>query len=429
MNGLYRFAASLALALSVALPAVADVQISLGGQVRLRQQFDHRGFDTAAVWNQFGEMRSRVNVHAVVDGNTHAVVEFQDSRIAGDYTQFGSSASGDVNDGKNVDLHQAYLEIDTLFGTGWGGKAGRFEINQGNERVFGAVGWNNVGRSWEGTQLWFDHERIRLTGFWLKRLELLDSDYNRDFDIFGLYGNIKALKDAKFDLFAFYEHDADTNGYAKGLNKLDRFNIGTYYQRTYQQFDFELNGVFQFGTLPRDTLPDTGEVDISAFMLAFEAGYTFPGTANARIAAGIDYASGDDSLGDDKYKAYDNLYYTGHKFRGYMDYFTASNVEGLMDIMLRGKIEPAPGWKLEADAHYFSTAQDYISPVDTTKTKDVGIEVDFVATTTRVSGVKLEAGAAVFLPQEAWAAFKYSVAKDPDPGYWVWAMATANFGK
>jgi hypothetical protein len=413
--------------LAVAAPAGADTQLNIGGQIRLREQLDKRSFDTSAVTSNFAEMRTRVSVEAVIDDNTHAFVQLQDSRIAGDTTFFGAPASGALNDGKNVDIHQAYVLVDNIFGEGWGGKGGRFEFAHGNERVFGPVGWSNVGRSWEGMMLWYDNPDFKATGFWLKSRELMDPSYNRDFDIFGLYGNVKAMENARFDLFGFYEYDADTNGYAPGINRLGRFNFGLYYYREYKQFDFELNGVYQLGKMPRGMLPDSVEIDISAFLAAFEVGYTFAGAGNARVAAGIDYASGDDGKDTTKFKAYNNLYYTGHKFRGYMDYFVSSDTAGLMDLMLRGKIDPTKGWTVKGDLHYFLTAQKYHvpPPLDTTKTaNEVGIEVDLTVTTTRVAGVQLDAGASIFLPKETFAGMK-----NPDPGFWAWSMATVNFGK
>jgi hypothetical protein len=422
---------------AVAVPAQADTELSIGGQIRLREQLDDKSFDTSGAANQFADMRTRVNVEVTVDDNAHGFVQFQDSRVAGGYTFFGSPASGQLNDGKNVDLHQAFIQIDNIFGEGWGGKGGRFEFSHGNERVFGPVGWDNVGRSWEGIMFWRDHAKFKATAFALKGLERQSSGYNRDFDIFGLYGNIRAMANCNLDLFGFYEYDADTNGYATGINQLDRINLGLYYQRTYQQFDFELNGVYQLGTYPSNPVWDTllnayivkTELDISAFLFAFEAGYSFASPNNARIAAGIDYSSGDDGSDTTKFKAYQNSYYTGHKFRGYMDYFVGppDHEAGLMDLMLRGSFDPTPGWTVKGDLHFFQTAEKYIDPMDTlglTTTSDVGIEFDLTVSTTRVAGINLEAGASLFLPKEAFAGMK-----DPDPGFWVWSMATLNFGK
>ncbi len=413
--------------------AEAESKVSVNGEVRLRTQLDDKSFDSTAAKNAFGELRTRVGIKALVNDNAHAFVQIQDSRIIGGRNQFGKAPSGTLEDSKNIDIHQAYLQIDNLFGKGWGAKAGRFEFNRGNQRIFGAVGWHNVGRAWEGYTLWYSQEKFTFTAFHLKALELQDPGYNRDFDIYGGYINIKALKRGKLDLFAFIEHDADTNGYATGINKLDRTNVGMYYQRRAGRFDMELNTVYQFGKQPSGTpewaddtlLVDTvtSEVDIAAFLFTFELGYNFPGPRHARLAAAIDYSSGDDGSDTTKYKAYNNLYYTGHKFRGYMDYFLGSGRAGLQDIILRGKFDPVAGWTVKGDLHFFSTAQNYISPIDSSLTKDVGIEFDAVVTTTRIAGVNFAAGTSFFIPKESFAGMT-----DPKNGFWVWSMATVRFG-
>ena len=189
------------------------------------------------------------------------------------------------------------------------------------------------------------------------------SDGNRDFDI---VGGVLDLKKWNWQLFAFYEFDANVS-FVTDTNNLNRFDIGTYYHRKYQNFDFELNAVYQTGTMAVD--PDDfgfAEVDVAAFMAAFEAGYTFEADIKPRVAAGIDYASGDDKPSDTDWKAYDNLYYTGHKFRGYFDEFIGSNPAGLMDMIFRLKLEPFEKSILGLDFHYFKTAEEYTVSEGTT---------------------------------------------------------------
>ena len=405
-------------------PVSADTEVKVHGQVRARTQLDKKSFDSSAVTVNFCELRTRVGVEATVDGNAHAFIQLQDSRISGEMDQFGQASSGSLNDGKNVDLHQAYMRLDRVFMDGVGAKIGRFEFVQGNERIFGAVGWSNVGRAWDGGMLWYRQPEWQVTGFWLKKLELMDANENRDFDIFGVYVTTNKFENNRIDLFGFYEYNADTVPVVAGDNLLNRGNIGFYYKGIFDAVDVEACGAVQLGTIPKDPLAaDTTELDISAFMLAAEAGYTFPGPAKARLAAGIDYSSGDNNPDDNKYKTYENAYYTGHKFRGYMDYFVTSDSAGLVDLMLRGRVDPLKGWTLKGDFHFFQTAQDYASPIDGSATKDVGIEIDLALSTVAVTGVTLDAGVSAFFPQDAFAGFT-----NTDPGVWGWGMATINFG-
>jgi len=54
------------------------------------------------------------------------------------------------------------------------------------------------------------------------------------------------------------------------------------------------------------------------------------------LSAGVDYLSGDDGEDETKYKVFNTLYATNHKFYGFMDYFLNLPVhtygKGLMDM-------------------------------------------------------------------------------------------------
>ena len=121
------------------------------------------------------------------------------------------------------------------------------------------------------------------------------------------------------------------------------------------------------------------ETDIGAYLVAVEGGFTFPGKAKARAAVRLDLASGDDDMTDDKYKGFNNLYYTGHKFRGFMDYFLASSPLGLMDLALRLKMAPFAKWVFKADYHMFSAAQEFSDGTASGTTKKIGNEIDLTA--------------------------------------------------
>jgi hypothetical protein len=110
-----------------------------------------------------------------------------------------------------------------------------------------------------------------------------------------------------------------------------------------------------------------------------------------------------------------------------MDYFvntggTAYADAGLMDLMLRARIIPVPGWSIDADGHYFATAADYTSPIDDAKTTDVGYEFDLTVSTTKIEGLGILAGASIFSAKDAFAGVE-----DPDPGFWSFIQATVDF--
>lgn len=415
---------TLFLILAIVSTVTAETEVEIDGQIRLRAEGERKSFNPDDNHMQVATfMRTRVGLKALVDENAVGYVQFQDSRILGGADQFDNYQSGTLNDGKNVDIHQAYVKIKRILVDGLGVKAGRFEVNFGNERVFGAEDWSNVGRSWEGVWGWYkkpDCYKINL--LWLKKIEQNFDGYNGDFDIYGAYVSLYKIN---LDLFGFIEYDADTTFLSEDISKLSRKSIGFYYDRKYQQFDFELTSIYQFGTqLTQFTdsllfIPYGVEDDISALMFAFEGGFTFESEKYMRAAVGIDYTSGDDQP-DLDFKTYNNLYYTGHNFRGYMDYFVDQPAASLVDLYGSFDFDFIEGWRGMVDLHYFSTAADY--EYNSNTTKDVGVEIDVTVKTKKIKGVDAQWGVSYFSPKEAFAGYN-----DTQAGIWLYEQVTLNF--
>lgn len=427
-----RVACALLAVLFLLLPAIAraETALTLTGQVRVRAEGDKKDFDPAASPFQYNDLRTRFGAEAIVDANTHVFVQLQDSRRLGGVSSSGELVSGTTTDGKNVDVHQAYLLIERLGIEGLGLQAGRFEMELGNGRVFGMNDWSNVTRSWEGASLGYKTEPARVTAYVLKRLEPSAKKGTRDYDLFGL--NCRFERPA-LEVFGFYERNnelAGGTGDLADLNLLDRIDLGAYHKRAYGPADVEANVVYQTG---KQAAAGPAEQDVSAYLATAEVGYKFRAPQKPRVALGVDYSSGDSDLGDDTYEAYSGLYARTHRFRGSMDYLGAYGPEGLLDVMARASMEPASGWTVKADAHLFQTAVDYLD-FEGEETKSVGYEIDVTASTTRVAGVKIEGGAGVFLPSESfanvyWKTNKIPAADETDPGLWGYLMMTAGFGK
>jgi hypothetical protein len=415
------------LCLLIPMSVLAETKLTVSGQVRARAEMDKKSFEPASSPYQWNDLRSRLGMEAVLEGNTHVFVQIQDSRRLGGVSAAGDNTSGTTNDAKNVDLHQGYILVDRLGVDGLGLQAGRYEISLGNQRVFGLNDWSNVARVWEGFSLSYKVAPAKVTAYALKVLEPSAKKGVRDFDVVGLYAQ---CPETGLDLFGFYERNAERVGKGDdpGINLLDRFDVGGYYKKAYGQIDVEANGVYQFGN--QGLKSSATEQDISAYLATAEVGYKGTCRFKTRLALGIDYASGDKDPGDDTYGAYTGSYAATHRFRGYMEYFRNYNPEGLMDLMARLSMEPAPGWTLKADGHYFMTAVDYVD-YQNEETKDGGIEVDLTATTTKIAGLKVDGGVSAFFPSKSFANEIYNL-RDPektDPGLWAYLMLTAGFGE
>jgi len=417
----------------LACPAGAETEVTLEGQVRVRGEMDDRSFSPDDELSDVNLLRVRAGIEALIDKNTEIYIQLQDSRVFGGEIN-GAYSSGTLNNSDNVDLHQGYIAVRRLWHDRLSAKAGRFEFTLGNQRLFGSVGWSNVGRSWEGMTVGWDLTDVTVLPFFLKRQEKLDQQRGTDFEVTGL--NV-SIPQAAAEVLVVYEDDGGgvfVNAPSEPLqyiNNLDRFTVaGFTAQELGAGFVLTANAAYQFGDMRRGD----EEIDIAAWLITVEIARSFGSARLKRLALGVDIASGDDP-NDDTWQAFNNLYYTGHKFRGFMDYFVASNPEGLLDIYARAAVTLSPGWSLTADLHHFRTPQDFLpfplEAVAQEATRQLGTELDLTLSTTTVPGLTLTGGLSVFAASDEFAkrTIGAGIGEEPgnDPGIWSYLMATANF--
>ena len=127
---------------------------------------------------------------------------------------------------------------------------------------------------------------------------------------------------------------------------------------------------------------------VSAFMVSVKAAYAID--KQWSVSLGYDYLSGSDGKGD-KFKAFDPLYGTHHKFYGAMDYFYASAWQGvapgLQDAQLGVNFKTSKQVSMQLNYHYFATA----AKLDDVK-KGLGLEMDYQLDWNVMKDVKLSAG-------------------------------------
>jgi len=424
--------------------ARAETKLDVTGQVRYRGNIDARDFDRGTESLFFSEIRTRVNIEAQPRDNLKLFIQIQDSRIA------GSNSGGLLND-TNLGLHQGYFHWG--WGKQWFFQAGRFSMNYGNQRLVGAVEWNNVGRTWDGARFLLDRDRWRIDLFLVKRNETafltsfdppqLIHSGDDDHNFSGANFNFKRLK---VEGFVFYDRDAtpdplnrlpDDSNFEEYKRLLNRWTMGIYTARTFaNRWDYVINGAFQVGRDKRwfrsvgaDTMMDPLEkpffVTIAAWMVTFEGGYTFSGAREPRLAILVDYASGDDNPLDDQINSFNNLYYTGHKFRGYMDYFFGSNRNGLLDLVLRYKMKLAPKWQLGVDLHHFRSPVNIASGDGTSHA--IGEEFDLTVLY-KEEWLGVLCGIHAFSKRSDAVNYAPNIFVGPDANaWWTYVMVTADF--
>lgn len=190
--------------------------LDLDGMVRLRPEWKYNlNFDrydlscSGTICKQrddnqeFTGMRSEVGVTAKLSERSAARVRFQDSRVLGGERGSDSGlATANDDTRQSVDVREAWLELRKIGGT-IDLRAGRLILAYGDQRLIGPLDWTQVGRSFDGLRLTYEHGAWSSDAFAVQLAEQ-DSDAggnttgvgatNNDLDdahLFGLYNSWK----------------------------------------------------------------------------------------------------------------------------------------------------------------------------------------------------------------------------------------------
>lgn len=387
--------------------------IKFTGQIRVRSEVDGRDFDSDSDINTYTVIRTRFGAEIQPLQDVNVFIQIQDSRAFG-------QEPGTLANTSNLDVHQAFFQISNLWDRSIQLKVGRQELVYGTERLLGAVGFSNVGRSLDGIKWTFGSmNKLDLFGMIINESSTpvagpatpatVSGRDDADNRFFGAYYRYRSNPKYTLDVFGLYE--SNLNETVPGENDLNRITLGTYNKGSFSaNFDFETELAVQFGKR-------RGQ-DVLAFMLTGSAGYTFQTAGKPSLRVGYDYLSGMDA-DDDDYQVFHTLFATNHKFYGFMDYFISipvnTNGQGLQDFMIKAKTPFATKWNLNAHFHNFRAAKG--------DERNFGNEVDLILNYQYNSVASFVFGLAFFFPGDL---MKQAFAND-DVGIWSYTTLLVNF--
>lgn len=404
-----------------------DLNVTLGGQIRLRPEVDARDFNEDTQADTATSSRVRLQLGVAPMENIRAFIQLQDVRVFGEESDTLTDADAD-----GFDMHQGYIVVDDLLGTGLQLQAGRQEVNLGEQRLVGAVGWTQNARSLDGalvtaaagnvgsvTGFAFTLDEDDAIGFGgdLRQLNPnVDEGVNDDMWLAGVHSQLGVAPTHTIEPHVYFLKDGETN--------LEHWTVGIYAHGSVPMGDDALvyNGTFDYQTGNVDDAA-LGELDISAFLFAGHVGYK---TGPFLATIGYEYLSGDDDPTDDDVENFDTLLATNHKFYGHMDYFlnNAGNTAalGLQDIVLKLRFPVIDGVKGALDIHHFMTAED--DPARLNGEDEFGQEIDLWFNHAYNKFLALTAGYSLFVPGKAMEA---RFADNDDLGHWAYLMADFKF--
>jgi hypothetical protein len=268
-----------------------------------------------------------------------------------------------------ADLHQAYVMLGNHKEFPVSLKLGRQELSYGDERLVGAFAWNNIGRVFDAAKVRWQNSLFAAEAFTSKLVLPDDNNFNtwNDYNVFsGLHVTTKKIPKNLTELYFFARNEdigvATANPGAvlpfqtAAPAARDIYTVGGRLKSATNElgnFDYTVEGAFQFGTWQQTTV--SAELDHQAYAFMANLGYTFPDAAGKpRFALEYAFGSGDSNPTDGEHETFDNLYPTNHKFYGYMDFFSWQN---LHDVRAMISVKPTTRLSVALEGHMFWAAE------------------------------------------------------------------------
>lgn len=432
-----------------AMPAnAADVTFS--GQYRLRGEYRNNADfnDNATDSVSFYGQRVRLTANAKVTDDTSVKITLQDTRNWGVNTGTQDSGPSLTDNGSNTtDLHESYVNIDNLLGQPISLRAGRQELVYGDERLVGAFGWNNNGRSFDALKVMYKSEPVNVD-VWTSKIKETNATAgaaDNDQDFYGIYATTNKIPNNSLDVYVLWLRDGSQTAFGNNgttitgsIESQNLYTIGARLKGSAAGVDYTVELPFQKGAIKTSTQDNK----ISAWAFAAKAGYTLPTPVKIRLGAEYDFASGDKDNTNDKIKTFFNLFPTNHDKLGYADQQSwrnvkAWNLNASADVNEKLRLY-ASYWNFhlaaKEDAWYTAstwnqTQTGALRVASSTNGKSsIGSEVDLVATYKLNNAVTAELGYSRFFTgtfiKDRIDAVANSDKKDQDFAY---LQLTANF--
>jgi hypothetical protein len=383
----------------VATTVAQAADVTIGGQILTRWENNEQGtgaspndFDKATDPSDYIVSRIAVNTKVNVNDTTSAFIQMQSNRTWGSGGNLG--AAGAANGSFQVDdrdttvgIHQAYFTLKNFASLPVDLKVGRQEIIEDGHRLFGNTIWTPGKQTHDAVRMDHKHDNLSFTYAWIIAAE---SGVNvgaelgqNDIENHLLTGHYKGILGGNLSVIYNYLEDNcgdNTNCTDDAALENSIHTIGA--RQAGQLFGIDYRGeyYYQWGQADQDatTMGGTNDatgtgIDRSAYMFGVRLGKKFNNVAlKPSLTFWYDYLSGTsdaDLSGDAKFKSFNTLYDSGHKYYGLMDVFlgvgtgaktTGTAGLGLQDLAIKAKLSPMPGWTLKADYHWFSTAEGVV---------------------------------------------------------------------
>ena len=364
--------------------------LTIDAQIRARGEFDNgvknprgEGTDAAAFINQRARLSMTYDRQGLI------------VKITGQET--GVWGQDDIKNQKDAHfgLHEAWAKLDK---DGWFLQIGRQTLVYDDERLLGGLDWHVAGNHHDAIKGGYEdaHNKVHL-------IITKNSDAEND-RINYFTGNMpyKSMQTL------WYHYSGNNSPFQASLLFInlgreagDNTEGATKYMQTFGTYLTYKAGAFNANvSLYAQTGKTTDDQSVGAWMGSLNLGYAVAPTVT--LNAGIDMLSGTKES-DSKYKSFNPLYGTHHKFYGAMDYFYASTfmTRGLQDINL------GINWKATKKTNWTLTWHNFATAVEVPNhNKGLGNEFDLQFNYKVAKDITLMGGASMMFGTETMDAIK-----------------------
>lgn len=343
---------------------------------------------------------TRLHIKADFTDNVSAFVEFDSMDVWGEdfRANYLTGVDGRAASVDDVEIYQAYIDVQELFGTPLALRVGRQELSFGNEWLVGnndAVFYGHFGLSFDAVRATYAADTFSVDAWWAKVAEMSGIEQDGDTDFSGIYASYTGFDGISLDAYGLWLRDAlavqDTANSPfgewveelAGVDDYDPANIYTVGLRgggEFGAFDFEAELAYQWGDAGQagswfaPVLYGDNDAEYSAWSAHADAGYTFDIAWSPRVGLGYVYLGGEDdrdiSFGE-WLEAMVNPFYRGSSvsfnrlfsdlyFSNFLDGTDMSNVH----VFILG-LSAAPTDKVEltAEVKYLRADEPFARPV------------------------------------------------------------------
>jgi hypothetical protein len=379
-------------------PEIEDKEkrLEIGGEIRLRFEMgDNNLFSFRRETDTLIRQRARLHAKAKLTDDITGFIQIQDSRVWGEEFDTLSTFI-------NVDLHQAYIDVNRFLTDSLSLRAGRQELRYGNERLIGAFDWDNNARAFDAIKGVYAKKKWSVDVF-AARVEEEEFFFPFYQDFYG--GYLKLFNDRPNHKLEFYGLVLRNNIHARGESGGSGENQTTIYTFGTRQEAKSGSGLYYDGEFAFQTghlSPDPHR----AFALAVKAGKYFESARSFHFGLEYDFATGDKNAGDGKSQEFINLFPDNHTHYGYMDFLGWRNMH---DFRVNAGFNPTDKFAFDADYHKFllHSRRGRWSNADGVTLgfspggifgRDIGQEVDLRLTFPYKERINILSGYSVFFP-------------------------------